>query len=381
VNAGTGIAITMANSLGGTTASGASASTNYTLTQPTVTGTINVLPVVLAGNAIYNGTNNFSLLNTGSSMVVANAVGSDVITVGGQATMAASGVGTQSLVGSLNGLTLTNSNYTLTGGSGTVSVTAAPLGISVTGTYSGSTTIVPTSGGYVITGLVGNDTVTSITAVTVRYANVSSNSNNYITGVLIGGGTASMDNYAISGSRNATLGTSTTNKVTISPAPLTVAVKNAAKFVTQADPSFEVLYTGFVNGETAAAGSANVTLGSIASSITNCNTGCTNAAAGAYTLTASGYAAANYTVTHTSGTYTVLPSQSMLVSISVASQSISYGASPSSSYNLDIKYMDANNSISSLTPTLAAGVYSVSYGGSTASFEIQVASPRYSTST
>ena len=149
-------------------------------------------------------------------------------TISGSLVISSSDVGSQSIV-NFGGLTIDNSNYTFTGASGLVNVTPAPLGISASGTYTGTTTILPSS--YVLTGLVGGDTGATLVNFVVNNKNVTSA--NRVTGFTLGGALAS--NYSVNTSVNSTLATNTTNTVTIAPAPLVITAVNDSKFVTQTD--------------------------------------------------------------------------------------------------------------------------------------------------
>ncbi|WP_374554282.1 two-partner secretion domain-containing protein, partial [Aquitalea pelogenes] len=106
----------------GLTGSGAS---NYVLAASGNTnGTLTIQPlaVTLTGSQTYNG----STIAQGSNLSIGNLVGSDSVTVGGTATLSSTHVGNRSLSG-FNGLTLNNSNYTLSGASG--SMTINPLAV------------------------------------------------------------------------------------------------------------------------------------------------------------------------------------------------------------------------------------------------------------
>jgi hypothetical protein len=101
---------------------------NYTVTpQAGLTQQVNPLPVTLAGNPnkIYDGTTGIA----GVDLKVSNAVGSDVVTVtgtGSSGDLAGSGFGVQT-INSFTGLSLGGAqaaNYTLTGASGSVVITA-----------------------------------------------------------------------------------------------------------------------------------------------------------------------------------------------------------------------------------------------------------------
>jgi filamentous hemagglutinin family protein len=111
-------------------------------------------------------------------------------------------------------------NYTIMSGSPTNwTVTKAPLGISVTGTYSGTTSITPTS--YTVTGLKNSETMVP-TAVTLSNANVAA-SNKYVTAITANTGNANFNNYDVASSFNATPNSTTTNSATLNPIALSVS--------------------------------------------------------------------------------------------------------------------------------------------------------------
>ena len=72
-------------------------------------------------------------------------------------------------------------------------VTKAPLGLSVTGTYSGSTSITPTS--TTVTGLKNGETMVP-TTVTISDANVAT-ANKYVTAITANTGNANFNNYDV----------------------------------------------------------------------------------------------------------------------------------------------------------------------------------------
>jgi len=111
-------------------------------------------------------------------------------------------------------------NYTIMSGSPTNwTVTKAPLGISVTGTYSGTASIAPTS--YAVTGLKNNETMVP-TAVTLSNANVAA-ANKYVTAITANTGNANFNNYDVASSFNATPNSTTTNSALLNPIALSVS--------------------------------------------------------------------------------------------------------------------------------------------------------------
>ena len=185
--------------------------------------------LTLSGSQVYNG----GTAVAGSNLT-ANGVAGQTFTItgSGDATnLTSANIQTASLLNSVTGLTLgtssnggisTNYNVISTSGSA-VTITKADLGIVLSGTYSGTSVIVPTS--YTITGLVGpvTETVTSITSATISDANVAT-TNKYVTAIVSGGGTANLNNYNITQAYNATPSTTTTNTATLNQAPLGIVL-------------------------------------------------------------------------------------------------------------------------------------------------------------
>jgi hypothetical protein len=105
----------------------------------TASSTVRPLPVQLSGSKTYDGATTINAAN----LSIADKVGSDDVTLGGSATLAAAAVGSQS-ISSVSGLSLSGSaavNYTLSGYSGSVTVSKATPTVTVTVgtyTYSGS---------------------------------------------------------------------------------------------------------------------------------------------------------------------------------------------------------------------------------------------------
>ena len=100
--------------------------------------TVNPLAVDLTGSRVYDGTNTA----TSSILSVSNEVGGDDVTVSGSATLAGQDVGLRSIT-SFAGLTLGGTSagdYTLSGATGSVTIT--PLAVTLTGSrvYDGTST-------------------------------------------------------------------------------------------------------------------------------------------------------------------------------------------------------------------------------------------------
>ncbi|MBU3578372.1 S-layer family protein, partial [Polynucleobacter sp. UK-Kesae-W10] len=191
------------------------------------TATINQLGLTVTGSTVanknYDGSRTASV--TGGSLV--GVISGDTVTL--------TQAGTFSQAGAGNGLTVTATD-TLGGGSagnysltqptlGTANIAKAALGITIAGTYNGSTSITPTA--FTTNGLVNSETITAISSATVNSANVADNGTNYVTGITISGGTALMNNYAITAAYNTTAGT-TQNTATINAKALTVTGSTVA---------------------------------------------------------------------------------------------------------------------------------------------------------
>ena len=185
---------------------------------------------------VYDGSASMANLNISLNPIIAG----DVVTASGQGAFSQASVG-QNLSYSVSNLALTGTdsgNYYLFGGtsfSGTNGeITKAPLGIAVTASYNGTSTVTPSS--VALTGLVNNETL-NITSVGLNAANVAANATNYVTSIAASSGTASLANYEINSARNTMLATTTTNKVTLNPVPITVTANNQSRVYGAANPT------------------------------------------------------------------------------------------------------------------------------------------------
>jgi filamentous hemagglutinin family protein len=190
-NAGNGIAVTTAMTIGGTGAS------NYTLTQPTGL-TANITPYVLSltGTRVYDaGTDAAaSLFGTAGTLTGTNG---ETLTLSGTGTLSSKDVSAAQTFASLSGFTLTGngsalaSNYTLVGGTDSVDIT--PASLTVTGTaaaskiYDGTTTAALS--GASLAGVLGSDAVTLGTDTTGTFASKNVGSNIAVTTAMTLGGT------------------------------------------------------------------------------------------------------------------------------------------------------------------------------------------------
>jgi filamentous hemagglutinin family protein len=171
-NAGNGIGVTTAMTLGGADAG------NYTFAQPTGIAA-NITPYVLSfnGTRVYDGTTDADATLFGSSAVL-TGINGQTLTLSGTGTLGSQNVGAEQGFASLSGFTLAGnggaqaSNYTLSGGIDWVEITPARL--TVTGTtavdkvYDGST--VAALSGATLAGVLGSDSVTLADDTTGTFA-------------------------------------------------------------------------------------------------------------------------------------------------------------------------------------------------------------------
>ena len=182
---------------------------------------------LVSGTSVYGDTPvlSYAITNSfGSAITSPTATGTPVWAlsqngsfIGNQSISSTTNAGAYSLTYN-SGISL--GNYTImSGAASTWTVSKAALGLSVTGTYSGSTSITPTS--TTVTGLKNGETMVP-TAVTVSNANVAA-ANKYVTAITANTGNANFSNYDVASSYNATANTTTTNTATLIPITLTVA--------------------------------------------------------------------------------------------------------------------------------------------------------------
>ncbi|HET7330747.1 YDG domain-containing protein [Dyella sp.] len=176
---------------------GASAG-NYVLDNTSTTTTANITPLVLnlSGTRVYDaGTDaNANLFGTGG--VISTGVGTETVNVGGSGIVSSKNVGSYTGANfNLNTLTLSDGtglagNYTLVGGSDTLTITKATLTVGGTvaanKVYDGNT--VASLSGSVLNGVLGSDNVTLGNASTGTFANKDAGTNIAVgTNMTIGG--------------------------------------------------------------------------------------------------------------------------------------------------------------------------------------------------
>jgi hypothetical protein len=225
---------------------------NYNFSYVAANNTVNKAPLGIVTSGTYSGTT--TILSP--SVTAYGLQGSDTLTGFTSVTVNTKNVldNNTNYVTTQSGVvgTANLNNYSITNGSrnagtgttaNSIILSPAALGIAVSGTYTGTTSIGPVN--VTAYGLQNGETLTGFTNATANTKNVVDNSTNYVTtqsGVV---GTADLNNYSISnGARNAGTGT-TANSITLSQAPLTItAVPNTKTF----DGSDSALSTPIVSG-------------------------------------------------------------------------------------------------------------------------------------
>ncbi|QWD21936.1 filamentous hemagglutinin N-terminal domain-containing protein [Polynucleobacter paneuropaeus] len=201
-------------------------------TNSALMNTVTLTPIALtvssavAANKTYDGTTVATLSSSGLNGVLAQDTANVALTLS-SGSFANKNVGTNITVtaaGSISGSAVAAGDYTLIQPTVTANISPAPLGVSISGTYTGSTLINNPNIG--IAGLVNNETLTSISQAVMSSPNVSANGSNYVVSFTIGAGTASLSNYVINSGYYATPGY-TNNMVTLTPKTLTTSGSSA----------------------------------------------------------------------------------------------------------------------------------------------------------
>ena len=202
----------------------------------------------------------------------------------------------------INASGASSSNYSITCVAGTLTIAKAPLTIAALSTNKTYGATVPTfSATY--TGFVNGDTTNALTTqvVLTTTATTASPAGTYP----ITAASATSSNYTI---------THVPGTLTVAKAPLTIAALSTNKTYGAAVPVLTATYTGFVNGDTTNALTAQVVLTTTAT---------TASPAGTYPITAASATSSNYTITHVPGTLTVAKAP---LTIAALSTNKTYGA-------------------------------------------------------
>ena len=215
-------------SLAGLTLSNA----NYTLTGASGAVTVTPRPVTLAGNKTYDGLASVP----GTMLSVSNLAGNDAVTVGGIGTLASANAGKQAVT-SFSNLTLSNTNYTLTGASG--SVTIAPRAVTLAGskTYDGTTTVAGSS--LTLLNLVQGDAVSVGGSIANALASPNVGQQNLLA---LNGLTLSSNNYTLAGGSGSLM---------VTPRAITITADSQSRAAGQPNPplSFAITAGTLANGD------------------------------------------------------------------------------------------------------------------------------------
>ena len=353
------------------TVSGAIAG-NYSISYTNGSLTIGKANLSVTGSQAYNGTATIA----GSSLTISGIAG-QTFTGSGTADLTTKNVQTNQQLASVNGLVLTPNGSFLVSNYNTInvantSVSITPLAItltapSITKVYDGGYTYNMTAANLstMSSQLVGGDLVSAASVVfTGNNPNVGTNKSVSLNSATISDGNSG-NNYTV------TLANSSTSQVT--PASLTITANNASKFVTQSDTAgFNgVVYSGFVNGETASS--------ALSGTLTVTRSNASTNGAGSYTgvLTPGGQTASNYTITPVAGNFTIVAANQLLVEVTPVTTT--YGTAPT--YAATAQYLSCSvsgcpssgsvNTIHTLSPVITGNAFSVSDGaGGTAGFTV-----------
>ena len=332
------------------TLSGGSAA-NYNLTLQG--GTLTVTKAALTADA-NDQSKSYGLVNPALTITYTGFVNGD-----NASTIIAPTASTTATASSAAGtypITLTGgsaANYNLTLQNGTLTVTKAALVADaddqsrVYGQANPTLTI-----SY--TGFVNGDNASAITAPTASTpATASSAAGTYP--ISLSGGSAANYNLTLQS------GTLTITKVT-----LTAKADNQSKVYGQANPTFTISYTGFINGDNASA----ITAPTVSTTAT------TSSGAGSYPITLSGGSAANYNLTLQNGALTVTKAA---LTADANDQSRSYGLVNPALTITYTGFVNGDNASTIIAPTAittatassATGTYPITLsGGSAANYNL-----------
>lgn len=143
--------------------------------------------------------------------------------------------------------------------------------------------------GYTITGFVNGQSASVVSGAPVLSTTGKSSSGVGSYPITVTAGSLSAANYDFPNL--------VSNTLSITPAPLTIAVNDVSRLVGQPNPPFTVSYTGFVNGANSSSLKSPPSLSTSAT---------TSSPAGVYLISVSGASSPNYTITFIDGTLTVI---------------------------------------------------------------------------
>ncbi|MBU3606858.1 hypothetical protein IEN92_08875, partial [Polynucleobacter sp. MWH-Creno-3A4] len=261
---------------------------------------------------VYDGTTAITI--TGGTLVGLSAGDAANVTLVQSAVLSSANVSSTASVIINNTITgASAANYILVQPSGiTAIVTPAPLGITITAEYSGTTYVTPSA--FTLTGLVAGQTITGLSSATVNNANVANNGSNYVTSIVSSGGTASLSNYSLNSVYNAAAG-NTKNVATITAKALTVGSGSVA-----ADKVYDGTTSATITG-----GSLVGVIGSDIVNLSQVGTYAQSAVGNAIAVTAadtlSGASASNYSIIQPTGlTASITPKVLTVTGVAVSNK-------------------------------------------------------------
>ena len=241
-----------------------------------------------------------------------------------------------------------DSNYEITHVDGTLTIGKTSLVLSAddkTKTYGDTNPALS----YSVSGFVNGDEVGDLDTAPVLLTNASTSSEVGDYGISISG--ALNSNYLISYVEGA---------LSVTPAPLQVTAQDASRNYGSANPSFDVVYSGFVLGE----GAVDLDLSAAASTVAS-----VTSSSGVYPIVAGGASDSNYEVIHIDGTLTI---DKALLTISAIDKVKTYGdANPNFTYEAsgfvngdDLGDLDTNPVLSTtVTENSFPGDYTINVSG------------------
>ena len=288
------------------TASGA-VDSDYTISY--VAGTLTVTPVSLTITAD-NKTKAYSaVLPTLTASYSGFVNGDTAASLTTQPTLSTSATASSHVSGNPYTITASgavDSDYTISYVNGTLTVTPVALTITADNQTKAYGAAIPTlTASY--SGFVNNDTAASLTSQPTLTTNATAAS--HVSGnpytITASGGVDS--DYTIS---------YVTGTLTVTPVGLTITADNQTKPYGAAVPTLTASYSGFVNGNNSSSLATQPTL-------TTNTTAASHVSGNPYTITASGAADSDYTISYVSGTLTVIP---VALTITADNKTKAYGA-------------------------------------------------------
>jgi hypothetical protein len=257
--------------------------TNYSVTASNGTLTITAAALsVTASNEtrIYGATNPIS---GGSITGIQN--GDNITATYSTTATSASPVGVYNIVPTLSDPDGKLSNYLTSTNDGTLTITAAPLTVTVDNKVRVYGSANPAFTGNVL-GIQNSDNITATYSTT---ATQSSPIGSYAITPALADPDSKLGNYAVS---------ITNGTLVINPAPLTGTAENKSRLYGETNPVFTVAYTGFANNE-----DTTIVTGTLLGS----SPAQTNSPVGTYPITVSGQSAPNYNINYAPGVLTINP--------------------------------------------------------------------------